>query len=100
MSWLTHFLAHYWLFHPMDTGKGSTCSSTDHSGCGYAGWSGWMGSVFWSIPQWILLLFLWARHHNCHVKGCLRRGHPDPEHGHPACKRHHSKAHLLGKEPA
>lgn len=30
------------------------------------------------------------RHHNCYVPRCLRLGHIDPEHGHPACKRHHS----------
>jgi hypothetical protein len=30
------------------------------------------------------------RHHNCYVPRCPRLGHIDPEHGHPACKRHHS----------
>lgn len=36
-----------------------------------------------------LLAFL--KHKNCYHDGCWRLGHPDPEHGHPACKKHHSR---------
>lgn len=42
-------------------------------------------------------LFTVLRHRNCHVKGCWKLGHPDPEHGHPACRRHHSHAHKIGQ---
>lgn len=24
----------------------------------------------------------------CVERGCLRKGHPDPEHGHPVCRKH------------
>ena len=30
----------------------------------------------------------WWHHRNCHIKGCWRKGHPDPEHGHPTCRKH------------
>lgn len=30
------------------------------------------------------------RHHNCHRRWCWRLGHIDPEHHHPACRKHHS----------
>lgn len=33
-------------------------------------------------------IFLWWHHHNCHEKGCWHKGHPDPKHGHPVCKKH------------
>ena len=55
---------------------------------------------FWSgaATQASLLIAAAAfiRHHNCHQKWCLRLGHVDPEHGHPACRKHHSQAHKLG----
>ena len=35
------------------------------------------------------------RHKNCHVTWCWRLGHIDPEHGHPACRHHHSHRHKL-----
>lgn len=86
MTWL-HHIWNWWLFHPMREGTGSTCSATDHSGCGYAGWSGWMGSVFWTIAAFSLG---YAKAKNCHVQRCWRMSwHPHPEHGHPVCKAHH-----------
>lgn len=87
-------------FHPLATGNGSACSATNHSGCGYAFWSGIAGSFvtgfLTSLPQWMLIsgLFLW--HHNCHVKGCWRFGHIDPKVGRHACPPHHSLGHLHG----
>jgi hypothetical protein len=35
------------------------------------------------------------RHKNCYVRRCWRLGHPDPEHNHPACRKHHSRAEAL-----
>jgi hypothetical protein len=35
-------------------------------------------------------LYLFLRHHNCHVHRCPRLSwHPHPDHGHPVCKKHH-----------
>lgn len=69
-----------WFFHPLH-------------GLGYQFWSG-IGSDFGeaSLVTGIAVLL---RHRNCHVKGCWRLGHADPEHGYPACRRHHSKADAL-----
>jgi len=80
MDW--SFLPH--LIHPL-------------SGDGYQFWSG-IGSDFGeaSILTAIIVGF---RHRNCHVRGCWHLGHADPEHGFPACKRHHSKRHLHGLDP-
>ena len=63
-------------------------------GNGYQFWSG-IGSDFGelTIITGGVLLF---RHRNCHVKGCWRLGHTDPEHGHPACRRHHSRGDMVG----
>ena len=62
-----------------------------------------MEYCFWSGAGTQLTLCIAAvmflRHHNCHVKGCWRLGHIDAEHGHPACRRHHSQAHKLGAAP-
>lgn len=56
---------------------------------------------FWSgiATQGTLIIGIVAtlRHKNCHVKGCWRLGHPDPKHGFPACKKHHSFSEKLGK---
>jgi hypothetical protein len=30
----------------------------------------------------------WWHHVNCIEKGCWRKGHPSPEHGHPQCRKH------------
>jgi hypothetical protein len=63
------------------------------AGNGYQFWSG-IGS---DAGEAALLggVVVLLRHRNCHVKGCWRLGHLDPEHGHPACRRHHSKADRL-----
>lgn len=56
----------------------------------YDFWSGIGPVIFGQLPILISLL-LYFRHHNCHIKGCWRLGHPDPRGGgFPACKRHHS----------
>jgi hypothetical protein len=56
----------------------------------YDFWSGF-GACF----AWLGGLFAVYRHKNCHVKGCWRLGHPDPLHGWPACKRHHSMGEVI-----
>lgn len=33
----------------------------------------------------------WWHHNNCIEAGCWRKGHKDPKHGHPVCKRHQGK---------
>lgn len=68
----------------------------DHSsGPWYAFWSGFgadlgeltlVGAVVGSY-----------RHHRCHVPRCWRLGHPDPSHGFPACRAHHSLGHRVGR---
>lgn len=58
--------------------------SDNPAGPWYGFWSGFVAGVLAA-----------ARHKNCAVKGCWRLGHTDPEHGHPACRKHHSQAHKL-----
>lgn len=53
-------------------------------GGGYWFWSG-IGS-----DTWVILPLIYAWHHNCHVRGCWRLGHFDPNRGRPACHKHHS----------
>lgn len=54
-------------------------------GDAYQFWSG-IGS---GSPV-IAALAIWWRKHNCHVHQCPRLAwHPDPEHGHPVCRKHH-----------
>lgn len=87
-------LFNVWFFHPLDEGTGSTCSAINHTGCGYAGWSGILGSFLTSVPGWIvaIVVFLYAR--NCHVRGCWRlQWHEHPDHGHPVCRKHHPHGH-------
>ena len=60
-------------------------------GDGYQFWSGIAGSFLTSLPGWAIAICLYLRHHNCTQKGCLRLGHPDPEHGHPVCRTHQEK---------
>jgi len=57
-----------------------------HNGSGYNFWSG-IGS---GSPI-LAAIAAWWHHHNCATKGCWRKGHPDPEHGHPVCRRHQAK---------
>jgi hypothetical protein len=56
-------------------------------GDGYQFWSGIAGDVFIFTG-----LLAWWHHVNCIEAGCWRKGHKDPEHGHPLCKRHQKKA--------
>ena len=53
---------------------------------GYQFWSG-IGS---GSPL-LAAMGAWWHHHNCVEKGCWRKGHKDPEHGHPVCKKHQDK---------
>lgn len=81
-----------WFWHPLAEGKGSTCSATDHSGCGYALWSGSLSDVaeITLITAVLASLAAWWRKHNCHVHRCWRLSwHPHPGHGHPVCSKHH-----------
>lgn len=55
-------------------------------GDGYQFWSG-VGS---GSPLFVIM-GAWWHHHNCHVRGCYRIGHIDPDVHHPACRHHHSR---------
>jgi hypothetical protein len=57
---------------------------------GYNFWSGIAGSFAsdWQNLTLPIMGALFLRHHNCHVKGCWRLGHPHPEHHWPSCRRH------------
>ena len=57
------------------------------SGTWYGFWSGFGGS----IPDFLILgtLISVYRHHNCHVKGCLRLGKPVEGTPYVACPLHH-----------
>ena len=35
----------------------------------------------------------WWHHVNCIEKGCWRKGHPSPDHGHPQCRKHIIQPH-------
>lgn len=70
---LAHFLALIHLHTPLDPLHGD----------GYNFWSG-IGS---GSPIFIAMA-AWWHHHNCYHKRCLRKGHPDPKHGHPVCRKH------------
>lgn len=81
MGGIAHFL-HYWL--------GLSTPNQEP----YLFWSGF-GSDLGEAT--LLGAFIAAyRHRNCHVKGCWRLGHPDPEHNFPACRKHHSRGEALG----
>ncbi len=68
--------------------------SDNVSGPYYGFWSGF-GSDLGEVALLGSMIALF-RHRNCNVKGCWRLGHIDPEHGHPACRKHHSKRDSLG----
>jgi hypothetical protein len=57
------------------------------SGTWYGFWSGFGGS----IPDFLILgsIITVYRHHNCHVKGCLRLGKPVDGTPYLACPLHH-----------
>ena len=71
----------YWFLH--------YTGISNEAGPWYGFWSGF-GS---DIGELAILggLVTVVRHWNCCVPGCWRLGHPDPEHGHPACRHHHSR---------
>lgn len=68
--WLSHFLG-------LDNGSGPF----------YLWWSGF-GANFGEITL-ITTALVWAKHHNCHTRGCYRLGHPHD--GQVWCRRHHPK---------
>jgi hypothetical protein len=53
---------------------------------GYQFWSG-IGSDFGEVTL-VVGIIAWWHHINCIEKGCWRKGHADPAHGHPVCRRH------------
>lgn len=55
---------------------------------GYQFWSG-IGS---GSPV-LAAVVAWWHHNNCTEHGCWRKGHKDPEHGHPICRKHQPKLH-------
>jgi hypothetical protein len=57
------------------------------SGTWYGFWSGFGGA----IPDFLILgsIITVYRHHNCHVKGCLRLGRAVDGTPYIACPRHH-----------
>jgi hypothetical protein len=63
------------------------------SGATYLFWSGFVGdlAIIWAVV-------MWYRHRNCHVKGCPRLGHADPEHGHPTCRIHSPHFDATGRK--
>ena len=56
------------------------------SGSGYQFYSG-IGSDLGEVTL-IFAVAGWWHHVNCIEKGCWRKGHKDPEHGHPVCRKH------------
>lgn len=75
----------HWIFHPI----GGTCQGAHCKG--YLFWSGIAGTVIFSTGLYGGIL-LFARKHNCHVKGCPRLGRYHVN-GTPfvVCKPHHPK---------
>lgn len=62
----------------------------------YDFWSGIGPVLFGQLPI-LGAIIVHMKQKNCHVKGCWRLGHADPTHGYPACRKHHSMAHHLGR---
>ena len=58
--------------------------TTDGSG----GWYLWWSGIFSDAALFTGAL-VYARHRNCHVKGCWRPGHGVPGTPFTACRRHH-----------
>lgn len=62
----------------------------------YDFWSGIGPVLFGQIPI-LVTLILHFKHKNCHVKGCWRvNTAPEPDHGWPACKKHHTATDDIG----
>lgn len=61
----------------------------------YDFWSG-IGPVLFGQFPILVGLIIGLKHRNCHVKGCWRLGHPDPTHGFPACRKHHTHTSKYG----
>jgi len=55
-------------------------------GDGYNFWSG-IGSGSPILGAFVA----WCHHNNCTQPGCWRKGHKDPGHGHPRCRKHQDK---------
>lgn len=71
-------------------------------GNGYQWWSG-LGSDFGEYTIALALvggILRSYRQHECHVESCWRPAwHPDPKHGHPVCRRHHSQTGRCVADP-
>lgn len=67
------------------------------SGAQYLAWSG----VIPALASFTFIggILVHIKQKNCHVKRCWRLGHPDPEHGFPACNKHHSQKYKIGVDP-
>jgi hypothetical protein len=77
-----------WLWHPLGYCTG-TRAAVD--GCrSYNFWSGVSGSDIAYLITVPLFVLGWYLRHLCHEHRCWRLSwHPDPDHGHPVCKKHH-----------
>jgi hypothetical protein len=78
-SWHAFWLGELW--HPL-------------KGLGYQFWSGIEGalqSAVEHVAYFAVALSTWWHHNNCIERGCWRKGHKDPGHGHPICKKHQDK---------
>lgn len=62
----------------------------------YDFWSGIGPVIFGQLPI-LGAIIIHTKQKNCHVKGCWRLGQPDPLHGWPACKKHHSLSEVLNE---
>lgn len=95
-----YFLAPIWLWHPLGYCPGTLGHVAQVDCKGYNSWSGILGSVAVSIPQWLIALTIYARHNNCFIKGCWNRGHKHPKHGRPVCDDHFHIPHPVEKHLA
>jgi len=73
----------HWLLHIMGV--------DDVSGRWYGFWSGF-GSDLAELAAGLSIAGAYAKHHECHQKGCWRMGHPDGD-GEVFCRKH-----LLAKQ--
>ena len=75
-------LAHAYAWFECHMGQSGKCSPAY-----YNAWSGWVSDITeLAVLGGLVQVF---RHHNCHVKGCLRMGKPVEGTPYLACHRHH-----------
>ena len=74
-----------WLYHGIAWTWGGTPFRS--AATGYNIVSGDLGDLALLGAAWAVF-----RHHICYMPGCLRPGHPHPEHDHqPVCRKHRSR---------